>query len=82
MQVIANEQLVTVHASVQSSLTLDSYQLAAVQHIDRAVGLREQFYSNDQSLNFDPYFSDSDNDSDSASESHHFHTDSVASLTI
>ena len=80
MHVIANEQLVTVQTSVQSSLTLDTYQLAAVQHIDRAVGLREQFHSNDQSLNSDPYFSDSHNDSDGASESDHFdhvhdHTD-------
>ena len=68
MQVIANEQLVTVQASVRSSLTLDTYQQAAVHHIDRAVSLREQFYSNDQPFNCDQYLSDSDDDTDSTSE--------------
>ena len=48
IQVIRNEQLLLL---LLSSLTLDSYQLAVSHHIDKAVHSRQQFYTNNTSLN-------------------------------
>ena len=40
-----------ISSSLFYSLTLDSYQLAVSHHIDKVVHSRQQFYTNDSSLN-------------------------------
>ena len=48
IQVIGNKQLKNVQASTKNSLALDSYQLAVLNHIDKALDLRERFSTNHQ----------------------------------
>jgi hypothetical protein len=68
IQVITNEQLETVQQFARNSLALDSYQLAVANDIDKAVHLRHQFYTNDTSLKYHQYMSDSDDECGSESD--------------
>jgi hypothetical protein len=71
IQVIRNEQLQTVQQFPQSSFILDSYQLAVSHHLDKAVYLRRQFYSNNTSLNPYEYISERNSDTDSENDDDH-----------
>ena len=73
IEVLKKEQIANVQACLQNDFSLDTYQLAVTKHIEKAILLRQTFYSNmrggnvlDDDSCIDNYTDDeSDNESDS-----------------